>query len=115
MIFNQSDVITSFVKYFDGLAAIRNYEGKYLLTNLTWQKQIGSKEGQYLEDIMDFPASDNMATNLNHCRKYDDSVIYHNQPIYNFEFFKKKRYITMRFPINYKNQNAILILGTIHK
>lgn len=114
--FNQNDVIERFAVSFNGLAAIRDHYGKYLLTNPLWESMVGSKTGQSITDVHLCNTSPELiATSLKHCQQSDASVIYHNHEIYQFEFFNNKRYATIRIPVEYRGHGAILIMGVICK
>jgi hypothetical protein len=109
MIFNQKDVIESFIHSFDGPSAIRNRDGLHLLINSKWKSIIGDTQGKLLSELI---TDSSLKSYLECCKKYDEESISYQEPLYKYENFNGKRYVTIRIPIIYKNQSSILILAT---
>ena len=109
MIFNQKDVIESFIHSFDGSSAIRNRDGLHLLINSKWKFIVENTQGKLLFELI---IDSSLKNHFEYCKKYDKESIYYQEPLYKYENFNGKRYVTIRIPIIYKNQSSILTLST---
>lgn len=110
MIFNQKNVIESFVHSFCGPSAIRSADGIHLLINTKWISIIGNVHGMSIYEMQKDTTDEVVKKNSQYCIRCDEEAIKYQEPVYKYENFKGKRYSTIRIPIVYDKQSAILIL-----
>lgn len=112
MIFNQDDVIESFIYSFEGVAAIRTLEGRHLIINSRWKSIVGDVKDKLIDEMLIDINDEIIRSHLNGCRIYDSEAIHQNRLLSQYEYFKGVRYVTLRVPVFYNKQSAILILAT---
>ncbi|UKA04006.1 hypothetical protein [Photobacterium damselae] len=105
-----SEKIEVFVHNYRGGAAIRNKAGQHLLVNSSWMLIVGDSLGLTLKALIGQARDELVKTNLQHCQWCDCEVFHTQQPNSYLEVFAGKRYSTLRIPISYQGEDAVLIL-----
>lgn len=105
-----SEKIEVFVSNYRGAAAIRNKAGQHMLINSAWKLIVGDTLGLTLKMLISQTEDELVKTNMQYCQWCDDEVLHTQQTNSYLEVFDGKRYSTLRVPINYHDEEAVLIL-----